>query len=158
DFVGLVNSDDFYELDALANVNDFYTANNFDVMFADLKIFDKNSSFIKKARFDDKFRKRHWNHPTMFVRRSIYDVRKYACQTIFDDLDFMLWLVAHKKEYKILTLAKTISNFRRGGVSGEKSWKQSMQRVKLANQIFKQNGMKGYKLENFLTEVAKFVL
>lgn len=157
DFVGIVNSDDFYELDALANVNSFYLENKFDIMFADLRIFDEKGSFVKTAKLNKKFQKRHWNHPTMFVSKLIYNERLYASATLFDDLDFILWAINQKK-YKILTLDKVISNFQRGGISGTKKWSKSMERVKLANKIFKQNNMKGYKLENFLTEVAKFIL
>ena len=156
DFVGIVNSDDYYEHTTLCNVNDFYKNTKFDICFGNLRIFDDKGSFIKKARLKNKFEKTHWNHPTMFVSKNIYNERLYACQNIFDDLDFMLWCI-NQNRFKIVTINTILSNFQLGGVSSEKSWKKSMERVKLSNQIYKNYNMSGYPITNFIIEAIKFL-
>ena len=156
ELIGMVNSDDFYELDCLENVANEYKVKPFDLSFGDLRIFDEKGSFIKTAALGKKFQKRHWNHPTMFVSPKVYAERKYACESMFDDLDFMLWCVSQKK-FDIRVINKTLSNFQLGGMSSKRSWKNSMARVKLANHVYKKNNIKGHSLENFLIEVLKFL-
>lgn len=156
EIVGIINSDDYYNDDALEKVAKFYDEVHFDVMYADLRIFGGKKEYIKKSSLDKKFKTRHWNHPTTFVTRKVYDEFNYANESIYDDLNFML--TARKKGYNICVLNEVLANFRLGGVSNKKSWKNCRERIKLRNKIYKQNGCKGYKLDNFLTEFAKFIL
>ncbi len=154
--VGIINSDDYYNADTLAQVNAFYEKTDFDVMYGDLRIFGGKKEYIKTASVDKKFTTRHWNHPTTFVTRKVYDNVRYACESIYDDLNFMLSV--RRLGYKVCVLNKVLANFRLGGVSNKKSWKQCRARIKLRNKIYKQNGCKGYKFDNFVTEVGKFIL
>lgn len=156
DIVGIINSDDYYNTDTLYKVNAFYDDTNFDVMYGDLRIFGGKKEYIKRSSLDKKFTTRHWNHPTTFVKRSVYDKIKYACESMYDDLNFML--AVRKAGYKICVLNEVLANFRLGGVSNKKSWKECKARIKLRNKIYKNNGCKGYKLDNFITEVGKFLL
>lgn len=156
EIIGIINSDDYYELDALNSVASFYSKTEFDLMYADLRIFDNEKEFIKKSRTTKKFSTRFWNHPTTFVTKKVYDVQKYACQSIYDDLNFMLGVRA--KGFKICILNKVLANFRLGGVSNKKSMKLAIQRVKLRNKIYKQNKCKGYRFGNFMIEFAKLIL
>lgn len=156
DIVGIINSDDYYNDDALEKVVAFYDKINFDIMYADLRIFGGKKEYIKKSSLGKKFTTRHWNHPTTFVARKVYEDFIYANESIYDDLNFML--TARKKGYKICVLNEVLANFRLGGVSNKKSWKKCRERIKLRNKIYKNNGCKGYKFDNFLTEFAKFIL
>lgn len=160
DIVGIINSDDYYNDDALEKVAKFYADTSFDAMYSDLRIFGNGKDFIKKAKLDKKkFTTRHWNHPTMFVTRRVYNDIKYACQSNNDDLNFILSI--RNKGYKIAVLNEVLANFRLGGVSNKKqkrSFSDFRAKLKLRNQIYKQNGCKGYKLDNFLTEFVKYIL
>ena len=154
-FVGIINSDDYYEPIALGTVKEEYEKMPFEICFANLRIFDEKGSFIKKAKLGKRFKKRYWNHPTMFVSREIYQKRVYRNETLFDDLDFMLW--ALKFGCKVKTIDKVLANFRLGGASSERSLKKSFARIKLANRIYKQNGFKGYGFENAAIEIIKYI-
>lgn len=156
DIVGIINSDDYYNSNALASVAQFYKQEKFDIMYADLRIFGGKKEYTKKSSLGKKFTTRHWNHPTTFVTRKVYDEITYANESIYDDLNFML--AARSRGYKICVLNEVLANFRLGGVSNKKSWKNCKERIKLRNKIYKQNGCKGYKFDNFITEFAKYIL
>lgn len=156
DIIGIINSDDYYCTDALEKVAKFYEKEKFDLMYADLRVFGENKEFIKHSKSDKKFKTRHWNHPTTFVTRNVYNHHKYACESMYDDLDFML--KTRVAGFKIKILNEVLANFRLGGVSNKKKFSECKKRIKLRNSIYKQNGCKGYKLDNFITEFAKYLL
>jgi glycosyltransferase involved in cell wall biosynthesis len=155
DIVGIINSSDYYNADTLQRVADFYAESGFDIMYGDLKIIGKKTEFIKRSKLTKRFNTRFWNHPTTFVAKRVYDEQKYACESIYDDLDFMLR--ARAKRYKICVLNEVLANFRLGGVSNKRSLKLMKQRVKLRNAIYKRNGCKGYKFCNFVMEFGKYL-
>lgn len=156
ELVGIINSDDYYNDDTLEKVADFFGETQFDIMYADLRIFGGKKEYIKRSSLGKKFTTRHWNHPTTFVTRKVYDDIRYANESIYDDLNFML--SARSRGYKICVLNEVLANFRLGGVSNKKSWKKCRERIKLRNRIYKNNGCKGYKLDNFITEFVKYIL
>ncbi len=156
DIVGIINSDDYYNDDTLEKVANFYNKTNFDVMYADLRIFDNDKEKIKKSKVMKRFTTRKWNHPTTFVTRKVYDNILYACESIYDDLNFIL--TVREKGYKICVLNEVLANFRLGGVSTKKEWKKRKECLKLRNMIFKRHGCKWYRLENFIMEFAKYIL
>ncbi len=156
EIVGIINSDDYYNPDTLEKVAAFYAETAFDVMYGDLRIFGEGKEYVKRASLDKKFTTRHWNHPTTFVTRKVYNDVVYACESIYDDLNFMLTVRA--KGYTIRVLNEVLANFRLGGISNKKSWKKCRERIRLRNEIYRKNGCKGYRLDNFVTEVAKYIL
>lgn len=156
EIIGIINSDDWYEPNALSCAWQAYEQTNFDALYADLKVHKSNGSFVKKAKYcKDKFSTRHWNHPTMFVKKTVYDKILYAGKSIYDDLDFILCL--REKGYKISVLNCTLANFRTRGISSTKSWKQRGQRIALRNAIFASHNCQNYKFENWLIETAKYL-
>lgn len=156
DIVGIINSDDYYVPTALEKVAKFYEESGFDIMYADLRIFGEEKEFIKKSKYTKKFNTRYWNHPTTFVARKVYDDHTYACQSIYDDLNFML--ESKNKGFKICILNEVLASFRLGGVSNERNKKLVKERIELRNKIYEQNGQKGYKFNNWLIETAKYYL
>ncbi len=119
DIVGIINSDDYYNDNTLERVAAFYKETGFDLMYADLRIFGGKKEYVKKSSLGKKFTTRHWNHPTTFVTRKVYNEIRYACESIYDDLNFLL--EARMKGYKICVLNEVLANFRLGGVSNKKN-------------------------------------
>lgn len=156
EIVGIINSDDYYNLDTLEKVAKFYCETEFDIMYGDLRIFNDKKDFVKKSKITKKFNTRYWNHPTTFITKKVYDDHKYVCQSIYDDLNFML--ESKSKGFKICILNEILANFRLGGISNERSFSQMKARIKLRNKIYKQNNCKGYKFNNFIIEMAKYFL
>jgi len=156
DIVGIINSDDYYNLDTLEKVRDFYNTQGFDILYGNLRVFNDKKEFMKKSKYTKKFDTRFWNHPTTFVTKHVYNELQYACESMYDDLDFMLRARSSGKDIKILN--EVLANFRLGGVSNGKSWKGRRESIKLRNNIYKKHNQKGYRLNNWLIETAKFFL
>lgn len=157
DIIGIINSDDWYEKDAVEKIVDKFTIENADIVYANMLIHSPKKKFIKKAKNEKYFTTRGWNHPTMFVKKEVYNKFKYRLQSIYDDLDFILR--AKKEKYKIEILDETISNFSFGGISTEKSFSRVIQDISLRNKIYKQNGYSRFHmLDNMLIEMAKYLL
>lgn len=156
EIIGIINSDDYYQNNALERVAYFYNKDNYDIMYADLKIFGEKKEFIKRSKKTKKFSTRFWNHPTTFVTKAVYDKQQYIGESIYDDLDFMLR--ARAAGYKINIYNEVLANFRLGGISNDRGFKKALARIKLRNRIYKRHGCKGYRLGNFVMEMAKYIL
>ena len=158
EIIGLLNSDDWFEKDTLEKVAKEYRNSNFDMFYADIRIVMENRSFIKKSKLSKNVTSRHWNHPTTFVRSSVYKKYKFKCESIHDDLDFLLRIRKNKK-LKIVVLNEVLANFRFGGVSNKKSLKNMFWNIKNKNRIYKENGYNSfYFLENIIMEFLKYIL
>lgn len=156
-FVGILNSDDWYEKNAVEEVVKKYNEESFDLCYANICIINKNKKYIKKARLRNYITSRDWNHPTSFISKKIYDEFQYKLESIYDDWDLILRI--RKSGYKIVTIDKVLANFRVGGVSNQKNIKESIKRGKARYQIYKNNGYSHwYLFECMGIELAKLLL
>lgn len=157
ELIGIINSDDWYELDAVENIVSEYKNKKFDVIFGDMKVISPKKLFIKKAKNSNYFTTRGWTHPTMFVKNEVYSKERYLCKNIYDDLDFILRI--KKKKYKVEVIHKVISNFTFGGISTNKNLKRVFEDIKMRNRIYIDNGYsKVHCIDNFIIEIIKYIL
>ena len=159
EIIGIINSDDWYELDAVESVVDNYKKTNFDYLYANINIVRADGSIlIKRSKKDVFATSRHWNHPTCFVKRQLYEeIGKFKCKGLYDDFDFFLRVRKSKK--KIVVLNQVLANFRTGGVSNKKSWKSCKDRIKERYCCYSQNHYSSlYLLECIGTELVKLVM
>ena len=88
EIVGMINADDRSEPGCIQAVVDKYRQTGFDLCFGDLRIvMPSGKSFVKRARYRKYTTSRDWNHPTQFVKRSVYDRFRFRCLNISDDMD-----------------------------------------------------------------------
>lgn len=159
DVIGQINSDDWYEPNALNDIATVFFCENCDMIFANLRIIncDGKTSWIKKAKVDKFVNTHHWNHPTQFTKKEIMLMHPYQCKCMSDDLDLMLWI--RKNKYKVYALNKIVANFTVSGMSHTKSVLDIFDRIKTKTQIYMQNG---YSIIHFfdvlIIEVAKTIL
>jgi len=124
ELIGMINSDDWYELDAVEIVVNAYLKNTTKRIFhADRydiypdgkkKVFAFNPSIIKFKYFAMTY-----NHPSMFVSSKVYDDYKYNTNLkVYSDYQFALTSFLKNKD-QFVYIKKTIVNFRLGGVSGQ---------------------------------------
>lgn len=158
DLIGQINSDDWYEPDALEKMADLYRRTDFDMAYADLRMIRADgSSWIKRARVDRFVNSRHWSHPTQFTRRSVTLQKPYACECMSDDLDFMLWV--HSHGYRIEVLNETIANFTMQGMSHSRDVKSAWDRVCTKTRIYRRNGYSIlHGVDVAVTELAKLMI
>ncbi len=156
--IGIINSDDWYEPEAVETMKALYAETGFDLAFADIRMHMTNGrTFIKRARLRRYVTSRDWNHPTQFVRREVYDRFRYACENISDDMD--LYFRVRMAGYRIRIVNRTLANFRMGGVSSRIPLKEVGERIKRRYRIYRKNGYSCfYIFECVGFEVIKYIL
>lgn len=158
DLIGIINSDDWYENDALMTVAKAYSESPFDLFYADLRlIFPNGRSFVKHSRYRRYATSRDWNHPTTFIAKSIYDRNLYRTETIHDDYDLILRI--RRENIRIKVVNKVIADFRMNGVSHQRSLKAAVASIRLKYGIYRQNGYsRFYIIEPLLEEIGKLII
>ena len=130
DIVGLINADDWYEEEAVSVVVDTFTKTDADVVHGSMRIIkESGESFVKASliNIDNLKKGMLLNHPTVFVKISLYE--KYGMfdtsYRIVADWELMMrWFL---KDVHFVATPETLANFRMGGVSSEhlkKSFKE----------------------------------
>lgn len=156
--VGILNSDDWYEPNTVERVVDTYEKNPFDMFYADIRLIKPDgTSIVKHSKYRKYATSRDWNHPTTFVKRSIYDHIHFQCKVVYDDWDFILKV--RNAGYKIVVLNEVLANFRMGGASNEGGMRRAITKIKERYGIYRQNGMsRFYFIECAVHELAKAIL
>ena len=158
EIIGMINSDDYYELNAVSVVTDTYKNSPFDMFYADLRMhMPDGRTFIKRSRNRSYATSRDWNHPTTFISRRIYDDFKYKNDTIHDDYDLILRV--KKSGARIVVVNEVLANFTMNGTSHERDVKKALKRVGIKYRIYRQNGYSPlYFFECFMVELAKLIV
>lgn len=155
EIIGIINSDDWYEPEAVERMIQTYIVNSFDMFYADVRVIKGDKTFIKHSRLRNPVFSRDWNHPTTFITKQVYQKYQYKLESLHDDWD--LYLKIRKAGYKIAILNEVLANFRLGGASNEKNLKKSIQRGKARYKIYRNNGYsRWYLLECVFIETAKY--
>lgn len=156
--IGNINSDDWYEPEAVEKAVRFMEQTGCDYMYADLRMVKTDgTSFLKTAKLQKLATSRGWNHPTQFVRRELHLGYPYKLESLHDDFDF--FLKVRKSGAHIAVLNETLANFTMEGISHERKLKAAIARGKCRYRIYRNNGYsRWYLLECILIEGAKFVL
>ena len=159
EIVGQINSDDWYEPDAVSKMVNLYRATHYDVAWGSIRIKKRTGDMIKHAKLSKLWTTTHWCHPGMFSRRKILLEYPYALETMYDDFDFIT--AVHKAGKKIVTIDYVISNFSfgKGGQSTKKSFKEAKKRVAITYGIYKKYGMSRlYLLHRWAVEGIKLLV
>ena len=163
DIIGIINSDDWYEPQAVQTVAETYLQTNFDMFYADVRIWTQNKEgswqekMIKHSRYRKLVVSRDWNHPTTFITREVYGKYQYKLESLHDDWDLVLRI--RKAGLKIVVLNETLANFRLNGTSHEKNLKKCIARGKARYRIYRNNGYsRWYFFECIAIEAAKWFL
>lgn len=158
EIIGNINSDDWYETDAVEKVVKKYNKTQFDFMYGNLKIiFPDGRIKIKKAKKMIYITSRHWNHPTQFATKELYIREPYKLESMYDDFD--LFLRVKKKGYHMEVLNEPLANFTIEGMSHRRSVHDAIERGSVRYKIYKNNGYsRWYLFECFLAEILKLVL
>lgn len=159
DIIGIINSGDWYEPIALSTVSKIYENKPFDYFCADINLIKANGSVIIKHSKHDTFpTSRHWNHPSSFVTKKLYDeLGGFLCEGIHDDFEFFLRV---RKAGKEIVIQNTVlANFMTGGASNSKSVRESKRRIRDRYKCYRRNGYSRlYIIECVCIELAKAMI
>lgn len=142
DVVGIINADDFYHTsDVLKKVVTSFTIPDVQLVYGNLAYVDRKDT-NKRVRFwkaGTYYQYKLWYgwalpHPTMFVRKSLYDTATLFRTdfSIAADYELMLrWLL--KEKVNPVYLNETITSMREGGTSA----RNIMQRIKGWGELYR---------------------
>lgn len=157
ELVGQINSDDWYENDAVEKMEHLYEKEKYDVAWGSIRIHKRSGTIIKKAHIGKLWTTAGFCHPAMFSKKEILLKYPYALENMYDDFDFATRVYLDKK--KICTTEEMISNFTFGGMSNRKSWKECKKRIGLKWHGYKKYNMSPiYWIYCFVWETLKFIL
>ena len=157
ELIGNINADDWYEPIAVEKMVELYEKENYDLAWADLRIIKPSGNMIKKAHVGKIWTTAGFCHPTMFSKREVLLEIPYACEQMVDDFERVLR--ANKAGKKIVTLNEVLANYRFGGMSTQKSVKNSAKRVKMKYATYRKHGYSPlYWFYCVAIEGAKYIL
>jgi glycosyltransferase involved in cell wall biosynthesis len=142
EIIGIINSDDWYEICAVEKVVDKFKESDADVVYGDLyKVIPETSErYIRTGDLSHKkISKIRLNHPTLFVKKSIYDnLGRFDTNfPVSADLDITIRFLYN--DVKFARAPFILANFRLGGVSSEKNIKFQLQRLSRKYKILRKN-------------------
>jgi glycosyltransferase involved in cell wall biosynthesis len=120
DIIGIINADDWYEPETFSRVAEHM--GDADVCFGDVQFWkDGHKEFIQKGNLELLHREITIIHPTVFVRKRMYDQYggfdlQYRCA-----MDYDLLLKMKTNHARFLYIPQTLANMRWGGLS-DSSW------------------------------------
>ncbi len=159
ELIGQINTDDWYEPDAVETMVELYEREKYDVAWGSIRIKKNSGDFIKHAKIGIFWTTTHWCHPGMFSKRETLLQFPYALESMYDDFDFITSVFTAGK--KIVTTDHVISNFTfgEGGMSTKNGFKEAKKRVDITYRIYKKHGLsRFYWFHRWLVEGFKLVL
>ncbi len=137
DIIGIVNSDDYYEPDAIEIMSKEYDGTEHMVLYGIQRTL-KNGKELRSVIFNhENLDNQMITHPTCFVTRKVYEDfgtfnLSYKSSA---DYEFMLRLF-HNSDTRFLGVYKVVSNFELGGMSSsEKGYRETLKLKKNYNNI-----------------------
>ncbi len=159
ELIGFINSGDRYLPDAVSTAVNAYEKTGYEYFFADIKLVRPNGSYvIKHSKKDVIATSRHWNHPSSFATKKLYDeLGGFKCKGIHDDFEF--YLRCRRNMRKIVIQNKVIAEFTTGGASNEKSLSKALRRIADRYECYTDNDFSPlYIAECVAIEAAKAIM
>lgn len=158
DLIGMLNSDDWYEANALKAVAKSYEEKQADIYMGAINVINGKQSIIKHAK--DKMYKtsRNFNHPAMFVTKECYErMGNYEIGNVHNDYGW--YLKACKNQVSTAIIDEVLTNYPTGGAGSKKSLKTALDRIGTKYEVYSRNGYSRlYYIECVVQELAKYLL
>lgn len=133
EIIGIINSDDWYEKEALENVINSNTNEEYAIFHGMMRTIDADTGKeIRTAIYSaDYLKDAMINHPTVFVKKKVYqELGVFDCKYRYGaDYEMMIRFYRSGKA-KFIPIYKVISNFRTGGMSSTFSALQEAMAIK----------------------------
>lgn len=159
EYIGILNSDDNYDDNALAIAEKAIAATGADIYMGAIRIHNGESQIIEKHAKNTHYQtSRHFNHPAMIASKKCYrDVGEYKLGNVHADYGW--YLKALKMGKKVEIIPQVLADFYIGGWSSKKSLRNTLERIGTKYQVYKENGYSRlYYFECFAQEMGKYLL
>ena len=118
EIIGIINSDDWYELDAVQNILDVFVQEKADVVYGNSMIVSCGTTLARLYMPNVELMKKNGtiNHPTIFVRSCLYKQNLFNLNYDFV-ADYDLFIKLMESNYVFKYCNKLIAYIRTGGAS-----------------------------------------
>lgn len=118
ELVGILNSDDYYETDAVYNIVNAMTVEKYQILYGFVRSWKEDEEYAIDRQSHKFLEQRMIGHPACFVTKSIYeDFGMFDLQYVsVADYDFMLRM-KQQEQVKFIPVDAIITNFALGGMS-----------------------------------------
>lgn len=116
--IGIINSDDYYEPDTVADVTSALTDDRYQVIYGYCRLINKNH-IVGFMKYNHEELTNHMiPHPTCFATRSIYQDFGMFLTTLKVSADYeLMFRLYYSKKVTFIQLKTVLANFRIGGAS-----------------------------------------
>ena len=162
DLVGLINADDYYEIDAVESVLETYSLNSYNkdaVYHGSIRyIIDEKKGIVELRRANENISKivrgMVVNHPATFLPINIYKKHGFFSieNRVVSDWDLMLRL--YNAKIKFVPIEDVLANFRKGGISCLFTFSRLIEEIK----IRKTHSLKSLSVRELLIYIIGIVL
>lgn len=118
EIIGIVNADDWYELDAIARVVEQFNKKHTDIVYGIVQCWNANQK-VKLVHANDALLAHGMtvNHATVFVKRSTYEIIGLFRYEFHYAMDYEWLLRAKNRDFRFSYIEQCMANMRLGGVS-----------------------------------------
>ena len=140
ELVGQINTDDWYEPDAVETMVRLYETQPFDVAWGSVHMCGKKT-WVKHARIGKLWSTAGWCHPGAFSRRETLLEFPYALENMADDFEYIT--AVHCAGKKLVAVDRVVANysFGKGGMSTRKGFREMRKRVHNTYGVYRKYGM-----------------
>lgn len=146
EWIGLINADDWYELDSCQIVAKY---NEYDFLFGTVRYWDDDRSYTDRAKPEIIYEDMRINHPTLFVKRQLYEELGVYDKSLKFAMDYDLVLRLFEANKKYINTEKVIANMRTEGIS-QQFWVKSKTEAK---EVKIRHGVSKYKASKYLITI-----
>lgn len=152
DYIGIINSDDWYSPDALCIIGELINKHKeVDVFCGDLILYySEQKQILVHSNYKKLKLKMSVNHPTCFVKQSVYKKKMYSLNyRIASDYDLLLW--CFKEGCIFYKTNRVLAYFTMNGISSSSSIEGCLE----AYQIWQEHIGTFYAIIFFVRDVAR---
>ncbi len=161
ELIGLINSDDYYEPDALENIKKEYEKlveekKKHLVMYGFMRTVNDGKEIAIEFYHHENMNNQIILHPTCFVSGNTYkDLGRFDTKyRSAADFDFMMRLY-HKSDTVFVPIYKVISNFEKGGMSGSSIGQKEVAKIKYEYGLIPKSRVHYENIHAFIVEVYR---
>lgn len=158
DYISFINAGDWYENNAIKTISDV-CIKNIEMVYGSINYYTRDGrKIIKKSRKDKWIiSTRNWNHPSMFMKTSVYK-EKHLDEQYKVYADFDLFLKVRNERISFAVVDKVITNFVADGVSTKCKLKDVLIRASEKYNVYRNNGYGFiYFFEAYGWEIIKMI-
>lgn len=157
ELIGILNSDDYYEKDAVKIMISEWTEERYQILYGAMRTWKdgvEESINLLSHRF---LRERMIGHPACFVTRGVYeDFGYYDTEYISAaDYDFMLKMNENSKVH-FVPVYHLIVNFTAGGVCASDKAYEDLMEVRKAHGLLTKSQYRKFQMKRYIYKVMQF--